>query len=224
VRLLTYFLSLALLFGGVEARADACPDSYRFVDFGLQDQQGSFLRGGPLYRAVDLSNRALLKTEKTVCRAVPALSTDGHGIPIPVVTHVVYDTQKMDFDLSLLAVSFADDARDKASQNAQTHREQISASLGKQFTGPDSLCLLSEDGLFISCQLVSPYPGNSDLVVYCDAESCRMPVLAVAPQIFISASWDGTARHLVAPENAGSALLERARSIKALLDPLTSGG
>ena len=75
----------------------------------------------------------------------------------------------------------------------------------------------------MSCQVVSPYLGDVDLVVYCDLAHCRMPVLAVGAKIQVSADWPVDAQFWSAPERSGEAIFEKVQEIRAFLEPLSSG-
>ena len=49
---------LFILFAS-QANAQSCPDYYRFVDFGLKGNDGVIYRGGPTFRAENLSGELL---------------------------------------------------------------------------------------------------------------------------------------------------------------------
>jgi hypothetical protein len=74
----------------------------------------------------------------------------------------------------------------------------------------------------MTCQLASPFPGNAPLVVYCDATSCRMPVLAIHESLSASAEWASGTAFLGDPLGAGAGLSERVRQIHAFLVPLSA--
>lgn len=197
-----------------------CPSYFRFVDFGLPDGAGGMTRGGPLFRAESLGGTSLLARDQTRCRGLRDIALDGHGNPIPVVTAITYRAEKTGLDLTALAAVLTPDSGLAASSAARRHRAQTGQ---EQLKGAASLCRYVPNTRQISCQLVSPYPGNVDLVVYCEATGCQMPVLAVHPQIAVSAAWQVEEAFWDSPEQAGQALLARVQAIAAFLKPLTSG-
>lgn len=201
------------------ADAQDCPNFFRFVEFGIQDQTGQHMRGGPVFRGESLEGRSLLNIEQTKCRQVRDIASDGHGNPIPVVSHVSYDVAKTGLDVTSLQVSYDKNIRASAGKAAARHRQSLAR--GTTIRGQYSLCSVLGEAL--SCQVVSPYLQDIDLVITCDATICQMPVLAVAETIQISAQWRAGSELWAAPDKAGDALSEKLRAISAFFEPLTSG-
>ena len=202
-----------------QASAQNCPDFFRFVDFGLQDSEGRFLRGGPIFRGESLEGRSLLIRDETQCRAIRDIASDGHGNPIPVVTRIDYDAEKTGINITKLQVSYVEDTRAAADENGKLHHRTLESK--RPVIGPDFLCVVAQD--MTSCQVASPYKGNVDLFIYCDLKQCRMPVLAVASNIQISATWAMDSDIQNEPSQTGAAISRQIHSIHAFLEPLTSG-
>lgn len=217
--MLRFLLIPAFLTLAGQVQAQACPDFFRFVDFGVQDREGRFQRGGPIFRAESLTGRSLLELSATQCRRVAHIASDGHGNPIPVVTRVTYDVDRLDIDLTRLEVSYAEDTEVAAFENARMHRRHLRQAASVK--GAHSLCVAL--GEVMSCQVVSPYLRSVDLVVYCDPALCRMPVLAVAPRIVMSAEWEAGAALWAQPERAGEVIYQKLRALHGFFEPLTSG-
>ncbi|MEP6019249.1 MAG: hypothetical protein ABJ251_12320 [Paracoccaceae bacterium] len=215
-------LCLGVAFAG-PATAQECPHFFRFVDFGLQISDGGFSRGGPILRAESFSGTSLLSNKDTICRSVRDIASDGHGNPIPVVTTMAYDVEKAGLDLLDLRVSFVEDSTEAAERNAQTHWKTVDRAKTKPVKGQNSLCVLSADSSSLSCQLVSPYPGNIALTVYCDGSSCKMPVLAMNDHMSASASWAIDDAFWDTPDQVGEEVFDKVQSIFAFLEPLSSG-
>lgn len=205
--------------GGAPAIAQNCPDFFRFADFGLQDQNGQFTRGGPIFRGESFTGTSLLHRDQTQCRALSNISTDGHGNPIPVVTKITYNVERAGLDLSHLRVVFSADSRQAAEDNAQAHRSAVQSRGAIQ--GERSLCSVS--GGSASCQIVSPYPGTAPLVVYCSGDTCAMPVIAVNPHIFVSASWSVDVAFWDDIDDIGPNIVGEVQTIHTFLEPLSSG-
>lgn len=199
--------------------AQTCPDFLRFADFGVEQADGSFSRGGVMLRGIgaDAGGPPILHLDQTECRDVQDLLKDGRGNPIPVVTHIAYDTAKAGLDLIELSLSYSEDARADAAENLKEHLENVERWDVVQ--GSNSLCAIGESDL--SCQLISPYPGNVELVVHCKGGTCKMPVLAVAETIFVSASWemDWTDGKV----DAGELLSEKVQEVHDFLEPMSTG-
>lgn len=217
------FLCVLFLATAGAANAQGCPDFFRFVDFGLQDAEGRFIRGGPHFRGESLAGTSFLKPGDTKCRSVREIASDGHGNPIPVVTHISYNVERTDLDLTTLHVSYSTDTRVAAQQNAQQHHARLSRVDAEPIRGENSLCVAARDGVGVSCQLVSPYPGNTDLVVHCDQDQCDMPVLAVNANIMVSAVWPVTVSFRAQIDGAGPQIFSTVQAIHAFLEPLSSG-
>ncbi len=171
--------------------AQSCPDYYRFVEFGLEDRDGVIRRGGPVFRAVSLANRNQLLAERTVCRKVASLATDGHGHPIPVVTFAAYDPAKIDIGVTALALTFMNDLgmAEKMAEKIATPHVQAVAQAGPAARGEAYLCATGPADGRLSCQVVSPYAGRPAPVVYCTAKTCEMPFLQVDAWVSANAAW-----------------------------------
>lgn len=209
------------LFLASPASADTCPPFFRFVDFGLIDNSGALLRGGPLLRGESFEGATLIALKQTKCKAVRDLARDGHGNPIPVVSDVIYDVKKVSVELTRLRVSVVEDARIVANKNAGLHRERLGRFETVQ--SQNALCAIATEARELSCQVTSPFKTPAPLVVYCDLEFCRMPVLAMDTRIVVSAIWaidDGFWRD---PDAAGAVVFAKIRDIHAFLEPLSSG-
>lgn len=204
------------------AAAQSCPDFYRFVDFGLESSDGVIHRGGPVFRAETLEGEPLLVMPETNCIQVRDISADGHGNPMPVVTSFNYDPQKFGVSLVSLQISKVADAKAAAADSALPHQQDLAGGQMTATQGADFLCASPKAADRISCQVVSPYPGNAALVVYCDAAQCRMPALAVGERILVSAIWANEASSLNAPEDAGKRIITKVQKIHDQLEPLSS--
>lgn len=197
---------------GASAQAQSCPDFFRFVDFGQNDVNG-VSRGGTLIRVESLEGRSLIKRAETACGAAQFLASDGHGNPIPVVTAITFDPEKLSFDVSGLTVRRVEDSFALAEANAQKHRTTVAQSTAAKTQGDNHLCAGAPQTT--SCQLVSPLAPQAPLVVYCDAAQCQMPVLVLNDHIVISGSWprkpndlDATGRDVAAKLADITAFLE----------------
>ena len=174
------------------------------------------MRGGPIFRGESFEGRTLFDRAQAVCRKVANIASDGHGNPIPVVAKISYDVSRTGLELSTLDVTYTKDAALAALENARQHRQNIVGASPVQ--GSASLCARTDQG--VSCQIVSPYPGNIELVVYCDQATCRMPILAANATIAISASWAHSQND---PALAGAAIHAKVSAIHDFLEPLASG-
>lgn len=219
--MLRKFLTALFVLSGSQVAAQNCPDFFRFVDFGLQDQGGAFHRGGTVFRAESLGGTPLLHRELTKCRAVNDTSIDGHGHPMPVVTSISYDVARTGLDLTELRVSFHDDIEATISENLYAHRSALRQPEAERIKGENSICALSKERDALSCQLISPYPGDLDLVVFCTLDGCEMPALGVDQHIGIVAAWAVPDALWSDPERAGSLLYDKVQSIYGFLEPLT---
>ena len=217
--MLRWGLTALLVAIAAVAQAQTCPDFLRFADFGIEQADGSFSRGGVILRGIgaDAGGDPILKLDETECRDVTDLLKDGRGNPIPVVTHIAYDTAKAGLDLIELSLSYSKDARRDAAENLKAHLANTERD--EVILARTSLCAIGEEAL--SCQLVSPYPGNVELVVYCEGATCQMPVLAVAETIYVSASWemDWTDGKV----DAGERLTEKVQEVHEFLEPMSTG-
>ena len=88
------------------------------------------------------------------------------GQPNPrVVTSIDYDPAKTGVVLTGSRIAAVETAQETANNNAKAHRARLERA-GAKLTRSDSfLCVSYEDEAAVSCQLVSPYPGNAALVV-----------------------------------------------------------
>lgn len=206
-----------------QASAQNCPAFFRFVDFGLENKTGQFFRGGPIFRLESLNGATLLAQGETRCRDVRDIAKDGHGNPIPVVTSFAYNVRKTGIDLSELRVSFRENSEASAEKDAELHRKRIADPAVASNKGASSLCANPPDTQVMSCQLVSPYPGNTVLIVYCEQMFCRMPVLAINAHISVSATWTVHETFWTETEKVGDALRAKVQSIHDFLQPLMSG-
>ena len=132
---------------------------------------------------------------------------------------MTYDVKKTDVELTSLRVSYVEDTWVAADENSEQHRRNLVAA--RTVRGQNSLCVVSSDQM--SCQVVSPYLSDVDLVIYCDRTQCRMPVLGVAETIHVSAEWAVDAKIWNDPKIAGDVIFEKVQEIHAFLEPLTSG-
>lgn len=212
---------LGVIFCAGQAKAEDCPDFYRFVDFGLIAQDGEVYRGGPTFRAESLEGSPLLVMDRTECRPIQDISTDGHGNPIPIVTQIHYKPERTGMDLTELSLRAVDRNAAEAEKNASAHRAGLAQSDTATMRGADFLCAHTSTDDTISCQIVSPYPGNIALVVYCDARQCNMPGMAIKERIMAGAVWPRLPATLENPEKTGSHISEKIRQIYDFLDPLS---
>lgn len=216
-------VSFVLLFlFASQAKAQDCPDFYRFVDFGLKGSDGMIYRGGPLFRAEGFSGEPLLLTDRTVCLPVRETSKDGPGNPIPVVESIAYDPSKGALDLSVLTVSTLDNAAAQAEANAAVHVARLEQTDAIVMRGTHFLCASVIEPFALSCQLASPYPGNIALVIYCDDLRCTMPAMAASERLLVSAAWASDVSYKSTPENAGDEIHRIVLQIHDFLDQLTS--
>ncbi len=204
------------------AHAQGCPDFYRFVDFGLVGNDGKTYRGGTTFRAEDFNGDALLIEEKTTCLPVSDIAKDGHGNPIPVVSSINYDPEKTGEDFDELQVSAVPDTGALATNNATSHQKRLGQDGVKITRGSDFLCASETVSKTLSCQLVSPYPGNIPLVVYCEFKTCTMPVLAINPMLHVSAQWSIENSLLLNPQSAGSKFARKVKQVHDFLKPLSA--
>ena len=217
----TFTSILFILFAG-PAIAQACPDFYRFVDFGLIGQDGEIYRGGLVFRAEGFEGQHLLALSQTKCLDVQYISEDGHGNPIPVVTSVNFVPEVTKADLTDLQISVVDDAEAAAERNSVAHRAAAEKFDQRIVRGADFLCVPAEDTSGLSCQVRPPLSGNAPLIVYCEATKCDMPVLALDKRVVVSSSWSIEQSGLEDTEAAGVDISEKVKQIFGFLEPLTS--
>lgn len=217
------FISLVSVLSFVTpSNAQTCPDYYRFVDFGLEDDSGVMYRGGTLLRAEGFSAEALLLENLTQCLKVRDLAKDGHGNPIPVVKSIHYIPEIISAELSELQVSRVKDTEVLADKNITKHSTYLRDPDTITTKGENYVCATVTTKKLLSCQLASPYPGNINLVVYCNAAKCDMPVFAINKELMISASWRTNDSLLRDPKKAGSQSVAKAQQIYDFLKPLSA--
>ena len=219
--MLRMIASFAFIMCASHVSAQNCPDFFRFVDFGLEGRDGQVYRGGTILRAENFGGQPLLIAARTECLEVQETSKDGPGNPIPVVTGINYDPEKIEVTLTELRVFSAIDTVVVADDAASTHLAKLDQTDAIITSGRDFLCASQKETDFLSCQFVSPYPGSAVLVVYCDASECKMPSLAMNEQLVISASWAHRGGSQV--EATSKDILQKIQQIHDFLDPLTSG-
>jgi len=204
------------------ARAEGCPDFFRFVDFGSEAPDGTIHRGGPTYRAESLGGEALLIRELTVCRRLANLAVDGRGNPIPVVTSIDYDPEKTAIGLTELRLASVEDVVSETERNAARHRETLDQSLAAITQGSSFLCARLSAAATVSCQLISPFGGNLALVVYCEPTECRMPGLAVKAHVIATAAWRPSQDTWSDTEALASEIAGKVQQVHDFLAPLSS--
>lgn len=167
----------------------SCPSFYRFVDFGLKGRDGVLRRGGTIFRAFRADGIHLLRPESSTCLEVEELARDGRAHPIPVVSSIGIDAQIAGLDLTELRLAASEDMVTLAAAKAASHRENLARTDAIIARGESFLCARSSEPETVSCQMLSPHPGNFPLVVYCGAGRCTTPVMARDEQLFVTASW-----------------------------------
>ena len=187
LKIITALLLLLVL--NNQARAENCPDFYRFVDFGLKASDGTLYRGGPTYRAEGLDGQELLIQEQSTCLAISDRAIDGRGNPIPIVTSVYYKSEKVGINLQELRLTTTDNVEMETERNAVEHRAKLDQNFAIVTKGSNYLCANLQGSESISCQLVSPFGDNLALVVYCSSLECRMPVLPIEQNVIAVARW-----------------------------------
>jgi len=186
--MLKQVLLFVVLFIGTQAYAEDCPAFYRFVDFGTYDNTGVLRRGGTVFRAFAENGDPLLQVEKTACMTVAEVSRDGRQLPIPIVSHIEIDMDVASLDFSSLTLDAVDNVAGAAEENAQTHRETLAVPTSETVRGNAYLCVSAPEKVEVSCQMVPPY-GTAALVIYCDAQSCEMPLLELGERVVARATW-----------------------------------
>ena len=212
--------SVVFILCASHANAQTCPDFYRFVDFGTEANDCVTYRGGLVLRAEGFDGSELLLTDQTKCTSVPEVAKDGHGNPIPVVQSINYKPQVTSIDLEELRVSKTNDTQALAEENASLHQSRIKKPDVNLTRGSDFLCVRLENEF--SCQQFSPYPGNIPLVIYCDKDQCRMPILAINEKIMASASWKFEEALLETPASANAKITKKVQQIHDFLKPLSA--
>lgn len=175
-----------------QAAAQTCPDFFRFVDFGIVGYGGSVERGGTMFR-MEKDGTPTYQNGSGVCRDVASLLTDGRGQKIPVVDKVGYLPELVAPQLTQLSAMRAlRPASRMAEENAFAHQSAQALPDAERVTGADHLCIRSADTRTqtISCEVVNPFDPAYPLVIYCDALTCTMPVLAIDDVIILTADWE----------------------------------
>lgn len=205
---ITTLLVLSALAAPVQA--EDCPEFYRFVDFGRADSDGVLRRGGPTFRGFVTEGISILKQDETVCLTARETSTDGRKLTIPIVAQISVDPELAGLNLRGLAIQSVKDASVTASENAIAHRERLTQTGTTTTQGDSYLCASGEAPQELSCQVISPYKDNTDLVAYCDAQRCTMPVLAYGARLAVSASWTRTQ---TTPDATANEIIQQAQSL-----------
>lgn len=176
------------------AHAQGCPSYFRFVDMGLSVPGSTPQRGGPVFRVEDQQDGSnLLQKDSGACRDNVDVFTDGHTHPIPVVTQFGFKPEKVAPHVTeLLVMRVDDDAADLADVHASPHRIARAAAGQAVTKGADFLCVggQSAEPRSISCEVVNPFDPAFPLVVYCDAQTCMMSLMAIDDSIVVGARWD----------------------------------
>ncbi len=173
------------------AAAGACPDYFRFVDFGTQDANGALIRGGPIFR-IEQDDRSLLRDDTTTCLDVGPVFTDGHNQPMPVVNTIGYAPALVDPALTSLSVTRITGGAQRASDaNAMTHEAAKTQDSVEITNGADHLCVSLAFAFTktISCEVANPFDPTFPLVIYCADGDCTMTVMAIDDDIVVSADW-----------------------------------
>ena len=171
------------------AQAESCPSFYRFVDFGLTDRDGIIRRGGPIFRAFDVSGTHLLDPKGTTCRDVDDLAKDGRALDVPIVSALKFDAETANIDFLSLGLDWKDDAVAFSKDSATVHQERLTLLDAIIDKGTNYLCVNPVQSSDISCQIVSRFEGGNAPVIYCDDFQCEMPAMIFDKQIVISANW-----------------------------------
>lgn len=210
---------VALLMALAGPAAADCPAFYRFVDFGITDDDGTLYRGGPVFRAEDFDGTPLLFTRSTVCAEVPDLLKDGRGNPIPVVRKIAYDRREADPALGWIEVAAVADAFAFTEEFAGLHNDRLSQESIEVVRGETSLCAVASIVTF-SCQIVSPYANDAPVVVYCEDGACMTFGIAMTERLVIAASWPMEVQSL---DWQTKDIVRRVSEIAAFLAPISSG-
>ncbi|MCF2904745.1 hypothetical protein L0666_07080 [Octadecabacter sp. CECT 8868] len=202
--------------------AESCPDFYRFVDFGLQDNDGILYRGGPLLRAENFAEDRLLLEEQTECLSVWPTLTDGRGNPMPVVSTIAYDPAAVDAGITELKVRTVEGTTAAATQSATAYRRRLEEPDATVTRGDTFVCVETAQTQHFACQLVSPYDTDAPLIVYCHNHSCQLPVLAMDDRIFMSARWETDVDYINDPAAGAASMSEIVQDIYDFMSPLSS--
>lgn len=204
------------------AQAQNCPDFYRFVDFGLQGNDGALYRGGTTLRAESFDGEPMLLAGTSICLPIADVAKDGHGNPIPVVRQIFYDPVAINAGLEELSVFSVDDMQAATAQNAATHKQNLANTDAQITRGNDYLCVSPAAQPGFTCQIVSPFAVNLDLVIGCDAQRCVMPVMAATEKLAVSARWAIDPASAADPAATASDMISKVRQIHDFLKPLSA--
>jgi len=212
------FATFILAIFASKSNAMECPERNRFVDFGQKDLQGKLHKGGPIFRAFDADGTPLLLSEQTDCLEVDLLAKDGRALDIPVVSQVEVDMTVAKLDLLHLRLNASDDTQIDALENVRVHQERLVLPKAIKAQGADFVCMHAKGSVEISCQFAPPYKPNAPLVIYCDNETCNMPVLARSETLNVSAAW---AQEQTDMEALGANISSKLQTIVRFLAPHT---
>ncbi len=182
--------ALLLMMSATQGTAASCPAFHRFVDFGFIDNQGVLRRGGSIFRAFDTNNTPLLISDETICLDVPELAKDGRQLPVPVVSSIRVDPEIANLDLLEFRMRRSTDVLGVTQENARTHQIAAATNENARAQGSNFLCISQSQAGDVSCQVLSPYDTNVPLVIYCDADLCKMPAFARNDHVIMSAIWE----------------------------------
>ncbi|MBU2994180.1 hypothetical protein Q4555_07615 [Octadecabacter sp. 1_MG-2023] len=215
-------LATVFTFAASAVAAEDCPDFYRFVDFGLQGNDGVLYRGGPLLRAENFAEDRLLLEDQTECLSVWPTLTDGRGNPMPVVSTIAYDPAAIGAGITELKVRTVEGTTAAATQSATSYRRRLEEPDATVTRGDTFVCVATALTPHVACQLVSPYDTDAPLIVYCHDQSCRLPVLAMDDRIFVSARWETDVHYVNDPDAGAASMSEIVQHIYDFMSPLSS--
>lgn len=213
--------SLILFLWAGSASAAACPEFFRFVDFGQSGKDGIAYRGGSHFRGQSLEGETLLQLGRTECVDVAETGKDGRGNPIPVVSRIHYDPAHIPVALTALSVAAFDNTTSAAEEGAEPHRRRLERSDTDIERGSNYLCAAEPAEKSFSCQVVSPFLENTALIVYCAGSQCDMPMLVIDNQLAVSATWDWPGA-IGDNEHAAADIVDKIEKIHSFLNPLAS--
>lgn len=215
-------LMVCLFMWASTAQAQDCPDFYRFVDFGLNGTDGAVYRGGPTLRAESFEGEPMLVPETSACLALADLAKDGHGNPIPIVTQVFYKPGLLNANIDELSVFSTGDVEAATTSNASAHKAQLAIPDAIITRGTDFVCVSAAQHSAFTCQIVSPFKINLDLVIACDNQHCTMPILAATDALAVSARWKSAAAAKGDTASAAVEMIAKTETIHDFLKPLSS--
>lgn len=216
------FLCICLCLMASAAQAQNCPDFFRFVDFGLEGKDGAVYRGGTTLRAESFEGEPMLLADTSTCLPISDVAKDGHGNPIPIVSQIFYDPRALNEELIELSVFVPDDIETAIADNAATHKTNLANTDAQITRGTNFICASRAAQPGFTCQIVSPYGVNLDLVIHCGAQQCVMPVLAATDRLAVSARWAVDPASLADIAATASNLIGKIRQIHDFLKPLSA--